>query len=169
MSTWETASFEEQIKASQILLRIKEELSISPFPEFRAGIRASSIPSPSPYVVGELAEQIGSRIHTRRILKHLTQEKLAEETEEDPSSVSRHERGQHLTLDNISNYAKALGCSLDDLIPDGKREQLFDQRQERINAIISRFQKIRELPEDEFNNVIDLVQIALNMTLRKGE
>ena len=169
MATWETASFSEQISACWLLLRIEEELCISPYPPRRPGIVPSCIPSPSPYVVGELATQIGSRIHTRRVLKGWTQEDLAERTGEDNSTVSRHERGKHLTLDNISLYVKALECSLDDLIPDGKAAQLFDKRQDRINAIISRFQEIRKLPDDEFNNVIDLVQLALNMALRKGE
>lgn len=66
---------------------------------------------------------IGQNIRLRRKQLKMTQEELALEVNSDAGNLSRIENGkQNITLDKVTEYAKALKCSPSDLLI-GKNEQ----------------------------------------------
>ncbi len=59
------------------------------------------------------------KVRMRRYEIEMTQEDLAEKAELHPTYVGSVERGErNIALKNIIAIAKALGCSLKDLMPD---------------------------------------------------
>lgn len=66
---------------------------------------------------------IGMRIRRLRKEQGLTQEKLAEISNQEPSNISHIERGAtKLSLPTIVNIANALGVTVDDLLCDSISE-----------------------------------------------
>ena len=66
---------------------------------------------------------IGVRIRRKRKALGLTQQKLAELSEQEPSNISHIERGAtKLSLPTIVNIANALHVSIDDLLCDSIKE-----------------------------------------------
>lgn len=62
---------------------------------------------------------IGMRIRRFRVARGLTQQKLAEMSEQDPSNISHIERGAtKLSLQTPISIANALGVTADDLLCD---------------------------------------------------
>ncbi|CAM5225992.1 helix-turn-helix domain-containing protein [Alishewanella longhuensis] len=62
---------------------------------------------------------LGRNICDKRKSNKLTQLSLSHETGVDPSYISRLERGiANASLDSLLKIAKALNCSVKDLIPD---------------------------------------------------
>jgi transcriptional regulator with XRE-family HTH domain len=58
----------------------------------------------------DLAEQVGSRIRTIRVAKHLSQEGLAERINVTRPYISRLERGRfNMRLDTMAEICKGLG------------------------------------------------------------
>lgn len=69
---------------------------------------------------------IGMRIRRLRKEKQLTQEKLAELSNQEPSNISHIERGAtKLSLPTIVNIANALNVTVDDLLFDSLSNSQF--------------------------------------------
>lgn len=69
-----------------------------------------------------LARQVGERILSLRLKRHLTQEALADRAGVARNSVYFAERGEVLpTLYTLDAFAKALGVDLADLVSPGRR------------------------------------------------
>lgn len=65
-----------------------------------------------------LQKGLGNLVRARRISMGLTQEQLAEKAEMHFTYVSSTERGErNISLANIDKLAKALKCSMKDLMP----------------------------------------------------
>ena len=105
---------------------------------------------------------IGMRIRRLRKEQGLTQQALAELSNQEPSNVSHIERGAtKLSLPTIVSIANALGVSVDDLLCDSlkKSENSFDRIANNILGDCSH----REL------QIITEMMLALKDTLRKTE
>ncbi len=59
---------------------------------------------------------VGERIKARRISLGLSQEELGKRIGVTKSTVSLVERGEGMTTDRLARYAKALECSVHDLL-----------------------------------------------------
>ena len=80
-------------------------------------------------------QAIGMRIRRLRKEKKLTQEKLAELSNQEPSNISHIERGAtKLSLPTIVNIANALGVTVDHLLFDSlmESEALYEKTAGRI-------------------------------------
>ena len=106
-------------------------------------------------------QAIGVRIRRLRKEKGLTQQKLAELSDQEPSNLSHIERGAtKLSLPTIVNIANALGVTVDDLLCDSLTESRhsFEQLANDILADCSH----REL------RIITETMLALKENLRKA-
>ena len=71
-------------------------------------------------------EAIGIRIQRLRKEKGLTQQKLAEMSDQDPSNISHIERGAtKLSLPTIVNIANALDVTVDYFLCEGLRQKSY--------------------------------------------
>lgn len=113
------------------------------------------------------ADLIGEEIKRRRQALYMTQEKLAQMIHIDAGQVSRHERGLQLTLNILPLYAEALGCSVQDLLPGRSPERMFSALNERMDTINDLFPEILELPPEERDQVLNIVETTLRLALRK--
>jgi transcriptional regulator with XRE-family HTH domain len=73
---------------------------------------------------------IGSLVWTRRKRLGWTQEELAERAGIGQAHISRLESGKsdNITIDNLRRIARALGCSVVDLLPEEDRRSLSGKR-----------------------------------------
>lgn len=154
-----------EMKASFILMFIEKEVFISPWPPRRPGTMMRSKPCENPYFSSEICRYIGGQIHTWRKMRKMTQLKLAMLVHLDESQVSRHEHGFGLTIDILPLYAEALDCDLSMLLPPGKKKIIYDERDERINRIIDRILDVSDLPPEQREEVIHIVESTLNLVL----
>ncbi len=76
--------------------------------------------------VEDLNRAIGSNIKFERTQRGLTQMQLAERVGIDEKTVSRHERGHHISLQNAYQYAEALGCNVADIL------NVYGSREKRL-------------------------------------
>ena len=107
-------------------------------------------------------EAIGMRIRRLRKTKGLTQQALAEMSNQEPSNISHIERGAtKLSLPTIVNIANALDVTVDDLLCDSLSESRtsFDKIANNILSDCTH----REL------RIITDTMIALKENLRKTE
>ena len=89
--------------------------------------------------------KIGENIRNVRERQRVTQEKLAEKAGiAEPSTVSRHERGAHITIEALRRYADALGVEVVDFIPRNRAtfdivkafQEEFHLSNKRMKAIL---------------------------------
>ena len=104
--------------------------------------------SPSPLPPDPLFSKIGKRIKLFREQRHLSQEELAEKAGiAEASTVSRHERGSHITIQVLEKYAEAMDLELSDFFPRNRPQisiveafrnefRLSDKRMKIILTII---------------------------------
>jgi transcriptional regulator with XRE-family HTH domain len=69
--------------------------------------------------------KIGQIVKARREAKKLNQTELAGRSGIKPATVSRLESGKNdnITIENLRNIAKALGCRVIDLLPDEDKKK----------------------------------------------
>lgn len=66
-------------------------------------------------------KRLGGAVRKRRLALKLSQEALAERIDCHRNYVGSVERGeQNVTFDTLIRFAKALGCTLADLTPEGR-------------------------------------------------
>ena len=90
-------------------------------------------------------QAIGVRIRRRRKALHMTQQKLAECSEIEPSNISHIERGAtKLSLPTIVSIANALGVTVNDLICDSLNESsaIYEKMASEILADCNQEQQI---------------------------
>ena len=103
---------------------------------------------------------IGARIRQLRTEKGLTQAKLAELSEQEPSNVSHIERGAtKLSLATLVSIANVLGCSVDDLLCDS----ILCEREAFENEWIK---ILKDCSPKELRMITDLAQ-AMKESMRK--
>lgn len=103
---------------------------------------------------------IGARIRQLRTEKGLTQAKLAELSEQEPSNVSHIERGAtKLSLGTLVSIANVLGCSVDDLLCDS----ILCEREAFENEWIK---ILKDCSPKELRMITDLAQ-AMKESMRK--
>ncbi len=160
--------FDHQMKAAFIIHVIIEELCISPWMPLKPGQLARSRPCVSPYYVGELSTYIGAQIHAYRKRRKMSQEKLAQLVHLDAGRVSHHEHGEGLTINVLPLYASALNCELSDLLPPGKKD-LYETLEDRIAHVVKRLLTIYELPPEQSEDIVTIVERTLNLAVPKSK
>ena len=81
------------------------------------------------------------------------------------SQVSRHENGKQLTLKILPLYAKALECSVHDLLPLDD-DEIINELHKRINQIVDRFPELQNMPSEQREYVFRIVESTLSHVLR---
>ena len=105
---------------------------------------------------------IGMRIRQYRKSKGLTQQVLAELSNQEPSNISHIERGAtKLSLPTIVNIANALEVTVDDLLCDSVTESR-ETYEKRMNNILA------DCTQKELRIITDTM-LALKENLRKAE
>lgn len=113
------------------------------------------------------ATLIGEEIRRRRLHLEMTQEKLAQMIHIDTAQVSRHEHGRQLTLNILPLYAEALGCSVQALLPGHSTERVFSTLNDHLERIYDLFPEILELPPEQREQVLNIVETTLKLALKK--
>ena len=73
---------------------------------------------PKPGELQASKKQFGSNVRRERILKELTQERLAEQADLSLRNIQRVEAGEiNVLMTTVVRLRRALGCSADKLIP----------------------------------------------------
>ena len=73
---------------------------------------------PKPGELQASKKQFGSNVRRERILKELTQERLAEQADLSLRNIQRVEAGEiNVLMTTVVRIRRALGCSADKLIP----------------------------------------------------
>ena len=62
-------------------------------------------------------QEMGRNIRALRMIRKLTQEELAEETDLSARTIKRIEAGESITLQNIMTLCLALNCTLIEIMP----------------------------------------------------
>lgn len=107
-------------------------------------------------------QAIGVRIRRLRKAQGLTQQTLAEKSNQEPSNISHIERGAtKLSLPTIVNIANALGVTVDDLLCDSLTAS--SSPYERVASDILSDCTHREL------KIITETMLALKENLRKAD
>lgn len=115
----------------------------------------------------DCATLIGGEIRRRRLHLEMTQEKLAQMVHIDAAQVSRHEHGHQLTLNILPLYAEALGCSVQALLPGHSTERVFSVLNDRLERINDLFPEILDLPPEQREQVLNIVETTLKLALKK--
>jgi len=110
---------------------------------------------------------IGSQIKFIRKKKKMNQLALAHAVHVSASQVSRHEKGQQLTIDILEDYANALGCSIHDFLPPDQLKRIDEEYRMRVNEIMNLIPEAANLPKDEREKVFSIVENTLKLALRK--
>lgn len=116
-----------------------------------------------------LALQVGALIHQYRQNKNMTQLALAQKMHVDAATISRHEHGQSIPLDMLPEYADNLGVRLNDLILEDNASVNADDKQQKIDRVINRFQELHNLSDEKLDNVLGLVNGLVNLSLEDIE
>ena len=111
------------------------------------------------------AEKIGSRIRFLRYSRGMSQKRLAIEMNVDAATISRHERGQNLTIDMLSMYAKVMNVDVNDLLTEEKKQEYLDEKQKKIEATIKNFQQLHDLPDEKLDEVLSIVESTIKLAL----
>ena len=91
----------------------------------------------------EERKEIGRNIRKYRKRKKWTQEDLAEAIGKEPTMVSKHECAQQSCgIDTLAYYAIALGCLVEDLLPESMRNHLL-MGQDPLNGMIEQCHSVR--------------------------
>ena len=70
-------------------------------------------------------EEIGRRIRNQRKFRRMTQQQLSELSDISPSFLGHIERGtRKLSVETLYRISVALDCSIDELMPNGKRSEI---------------------------------------------
>ena len=112
-----------------------------------------------------LAVQVGALIFQYRQNKQMTQLALAQKMHVDAATISRHEHGVSIPLDMLPEYADNLGVKLNDLIPEDNAPIYTDEKQWKIDRAIDDFQKLHDLSDEKLDNVLNLVNGLVNLSL----
>ena len=113
-----------------------------------------------------LALEVGRLIRQYREDKKMTQLALAQKMHVDAATVSRHEHGTSIPLDMLPEYADNLGVKLNKLIPDDEAfKGNTDEKQRKIDMTIDQFQRLHNLSDDKLDNVLNLVNGLVNLSL----
>ena len=117
----------------------------------------------------ELSVLIGSRIKYHRIMKHLSQEQAAFDSEMHPSYYGCIERGEKCpTIDTLFRISKALGVSVTELldfdgITDGKEsDHVRDALEYRANAAG------RNIPMKDLPGAVMMIEMLSHMLSGKN-
>lgn len=116
-----------------------------------------------------LASQVGALIFQYRQNKQMTQLALAQKMHVDAATISRHEHGVSIPLDMLPEYADNLGVKLKDLIPEDNPARYTDEKQWKIDQAINDFQKLHNLSDEKLDNVLNLVNGLVNLSLEEIE
>ena len=132
---------------SELLDFLYNEINWTPFFSRRPGTIAC-IPS--------IESVVGNQIHYFRMRMEMTQQELAERLNVDPSTVSRHERGENLKLEHLTDYARVFGINEYELIRIDKDDSTFSET-------VRRFQLLHNLSNEELYKALDAVETILQM------
>ena len=108
----------------------------------------------------ERIDTIGEAIRKLREQKRMSQKEVAAAIEVDPTQYNRIELGKSLpTLKTIAKIAKALNVSIDKLINE---EQDFEEVDIKDKSLFDKVKLIDELPEEEKNTILKVIDLALS-------
>jgi transcriptional regulator with XRE-family HTH domain len=108
----------------------------------------------------ERIDTIGEAIRKLREQKRMSQKEVAAAIEVDPTQYNRIELGKSLpTLKTIAKIAKALNVSIDKLINE---EQDFEEVDIKDKSLFDKVRLIDELPEEEKNTILKVIDLALS-------
>ena len=112
----------------------------------------------------ELSERIGARIKYHRIMKHLSQEQAAFDSEMHPSYYGCIERGEKCpTIDTLFRISKALGVSVTELLDFGETsddqstDHVRDALEYRANAAV------RNIPMKDLSGAVMMIEMLSHM------
>ncbi len=157
-----------EMRAVWLLDHIKERVGISYFPYVPPGPNAyKSRHLDEPILDHSISAEVGRRIHIWRLRHDWTLLYLGGKVGVDESTVSKHEKGNGISLDILPRYAEAFGLTVHDLIPDGKADNLFpeDVRQEKIRLAVAEFQRLYDLPDEKLDEVLKTVTQMIHVAL----
>lgn len=100
--------------------------------------------------------------------RNMSQEKLAQLVHLDAGRVSHHERGDGLTINTLPLYASALNCEVSDFLPPGKKD-LYESLEDRIALVVKRLLTIYELPPEQSEDVVTILERTLNLAIPKSK
>ena len=120
-----------------------------------------------PILDHRISTEVGLRIRFQRLRRDWSQRSLGQKVGVDESTVSKHEKGNGISLDILPRYAEAFGLTVHDLIPNNKAECLYpeDKRQEKICQAVSEFQKLNALPDEKLDEVLKVVTQMIHVSL----
>ena len=103
-----------------------------------------------------ISSVVGRQIDYFRHRMKMTQQELAEKLNVDPSTISRHERGENLKLEHLTDYAKVFGINEYDLIT-------IDHDDSDFSKTIRQFQLLHNLTDSELSEALDAVEAILRL------
>ena len=105
-------------------------------------------------------EPIGENIKRLREQKNLSQKELAGMIEVNPAQYGRVENNKvEPTLRTLLKIANALEVTLDDLV--NPKDNPFQDVQVKDKSLMSKVQLIDQLPDEEKNTVLKVIDMAL--------
>ena len=157
-----------EMRAVLLLDYIQEQVGISYFPYTPPGPHAfKSRHLDEPILEHNISTEVGRRIHIWRLRHDWTLRYLGDKVGVDESTVSKHEKGNGISLDILPRYADAFGLTVHDLIPDGKADNLYpeDARQEKIRQAVTEFQRLNDLSDEKLDEVLKAVTQMIHVAL----
>ena len=97
---------------------------------------------------------IGENLKNERTRRNLTQVELAALMNSNERVVRNHEKGKPMKMETLFEYAKALGCSCEDL---------FNKRTDVDVQILRVFEGTRMLPREQQKSILDFVENGLKL------
>lgn len=157
-----------EMRAFSLLAHVKERVGISYFPYIPPGPNAYKTRHlDEPILEHNISTEVGLRIRFCRLRRDWTQRFLGNKVGVDESTVSKHEKGDGITLDILPRYADAFGLTVHNLIPDGKADNLYpeDARQEKIRQAVTEFQKLNGLSDEKLDEVLKVITQMIHVSL----